>query len=120
MGTVPPGASSILAEITCNYDKTLWNLSDNELIDKTINDLHRLGIISKTDVSFTILKRLKYAYVINDLDYQKNLTIVSEFLKSQGIDSVGRFAEFQYLNMDGCIRSAMDFLKAISWESYDV
>jgi len=111
-GTVPPEKSSILAEITCNYGDALWNLSDDELIDKTINDLNRLNIISKDDVSFTVLKRLKYAYVINDLDYQKNLTIVIEFLKSQGIDSVGRFAEFQYLNMDGCIRNAMDYFES--------
>jgi protoporphyrinogen oxidase len=110
-GTVPPGKSSILAEITCNYGDALWNLSDDKLIDKTIDDLNRLNIISKGDVSFTVLKRLKYAYVINDLDYQKNLTIVSEFLKSQGIDSVGRFAEFQYLNMDGCIRNAIDYFE---------
>ena len=27
-----------------------------------------------------------------------------------GIDLLGRFSEFQYLNMDGCIRSVLNYL----------
>jgi UDP-galactopyranose mutase len=50
--------------------------------------------------------------VVYDLDYQKNIALVRDYCTSIGIPLVGRFAQFEYLNMDGCIRSATDFAAA--------
>jgi UDP-galactopyranose mutase len=36
--------------------------------------------------------------------------IVKSFVNGIGIDLIGRFAEFKYLNMDTCIRSAMNYV----------
>jgi len=47
---------------------------------------------------------------VYDLSYQKNIRIVREYCEGLGIDLVGRFSRFEYLNMDGVIRSAMDFV----------
>jgi UDP-galactopyranose mutase len=58
------------------------------------------------------VERQPFAYVVYDLDYQKNIGIVKDFCRSQDIPLVGRFAQFEYLNMDGCIRSVMDFMKS--------
>jgi len=55
------------------------------------------------------VSRQKYAYVIYDLDYQQHIGVVRAFCREQGIDLVGRFAEFEYLNMDACIRHAWDY-----------
>ncbi|MGB9830893.1 MAG: FAD-dependent oxidoreductase, partial [Fervidicoccus fontis] len=73
-------------------------------------ELHKLKIIDKQRVCFTRVKRTKYAYVINDLDYDKNMKTIKRFMNGVGIDLVGRFAEFKYLNMDACIRNAMNYL----------
>lgn len=106
----PEGKSSVLAEITCNIGDEIWKLKDKEIANQVINELHQLKIMDKTKVCFTEVKRMKYAYVINDLDNYENIRIVKDYMRKMGIDVVGRFSEFKYLNMDGCIRSAMEYL----------
>ncbi|MCD6100374.1 MAG: FAD-dependent oxidoreductase [Candidatus Marinimicrobia bacterium] len=105
----PKDKSSVLAEITCNIDDEIWKMRDVEIMERTIEDLHKLKIISEMNVCYTNIRRLKYGYVINDLDYGKNMLIVKGYLNKIGIDLIGRFAEFRYLNMDACVRRAMDY-----------
>ena len=106
----PVGKSSVLAEITCNIGDEIWRRDDKDLIERTIDDLHRLKIINKEDAYFAKVKRMKYAYIINDLDYRGNIRIVKDYMRKRGMDLVGRFSEFKYLNMDACIRSAMEYV----------
>jgi protoporphyrinogen oxidase len=108
----PEGKSSVLAEVTCNYGDEVWIRKDGDLISQAVNDLHELRIIDRESVCFTALRRSKYAYVISDLDFEKNMKTVSSFSKKVGIDLVGRFAEFRYMNMDACVRRAMEYTAA--------
>ena len=105
----PEGKSSVLAEITCNIGDKVWRMNDEQIVDQVVDELHQLKIIDKAKVCFTKVKRTEYAYVINDLDYKKNMEIVKSFVNGIGIDLIGRFAEFKYLNIDACIRSAMNY-----------
>ena len=104
----PPGKSSLIAEITYNSGDAIDAMTDKELITRTIRDLHRRGIIEKDSVCFARVKRTNPAYVICDLDYERNMYQIRTFLNKAGIYTAGRFAEFQYLNMDACVRNAMD------------
>ncbi len=108
----PPHKSSILAEITCNFRDDMWKREDKEIIDEVVSDLCKMGIVDDAKVCFSLVKRSKYAYVIYDLEYSKNTRIVKEYLENYGIELVGRFSEFKYLNMDACIKSVMEFMKA--------
>jgi len=109
----PPGHSSILAEITYNDGDAVSRMSDAEIIEHTVTSLVAAGIIpSKDAVVYTGLERQKFAYVVYDIDYPRNIAIVREFCRERGINLVGRFSQFEYLNMDGCIRSAIDFVGA--------
>jgi len=105
----PKGKSSVLAEITCNIEDETWKMDDEQIANQVVDELNRLKIIDKTKVCFSKVKRMEYAYVINDLEYDKNIRIVKEFMKRMGIDLVGRFAEFKYLNMDACIKNAIKY-----------
>ncbi|WP_292518024.1 FAD-dependent oxidoreductase [Methanoculleus sp.] len=109
----PPGHSSILAEITYNDGDAVSRMTDDAVIEHTVESLVAAGIIPSRDaVVYTGLERQKFAYVVYDTGYLENIAIVREFCRERGIDLVGRFAEFEYLNMDGCIRSAIDFVRA--------
>ena len=108
---VPSGHSSILVEITYREADEASTMQDEDIIDHVVNALANMKIIkTKEDVVYTAVMRQKYAYVIYDLEYQKNIAIVKEYCAGIGISLVGRFAEFEYLNMDGCIRNAMNFV----------
>ena len=108
----PAGHSSILAEITYNGGDAVSRMADADLIEHTVTSLVAAGLIPSRDtVVYTGIARQEFAYVVYDIDYQKNIGIVREFCREKGIDLVGRFSRFEYLNMDGCIRSAIDFLR---------
>ncbi|MDH7594004.1 MAG: FAD-dependent oxidoreductase [Methanomicrobiales archaeon] len=108
----PAGCSSILAEITFRCGDEIDRMSEEAIVSHVVDGLHGMGLIDDPSrIVHTSISRQEYAYVIYDLDYQKNIAIVREWCRTQGIDLVGRFSQFEYLNMDGCVRSAIDFVK---------
>lgn len=99
-----PGSSTLLAEVTFREGDASSRLSDNEMINRCINDLVKIGFIeSQSHIQFAECHREKFAYVIYDLNHRKNTDTALGCLRNLGIDCNGRFAEFEYLNMDGVI-----------------
>ncbi len=114
---VPPGCSSMVAEITAKEDSATWAMTDTELGARVVDDLAREGFLDKKEVVTVAVKRTKYAYAIYDLDRQKNLDILYAWCKEQQIELCGRFAEFVYYNSDGVIRSAKTVADRIKSEA---
>ena len=56
-------------------------------------------------------RTFKYAYVIYDLDQRKNTDIVLSWLRSRGIESIGRFGAFEYINMNTAVDQARECAK---------
>ncbi len=104
----PPGKSSLLTEITCAEGDEIWSRRDEEIAEETIEDLHKLDIIDSGSVCYSQVRRSKYAYVIYDLGYAKRIPLIRQYFQTLGIHLCGRFSQFEYLNMDSCIRSAMN------------
>ena len=105
----PEGCSSVLAEITYNDGDPVTGMTDDAIIGHVISSLESMGLIRKDAVVSSGIARHRFAYVVYDLDYLKNIRTVRDYCREIGIDLVGRFARFEYLNMDGCIRSVMDY-----------
>jgi protoporphyrinogen oxidase len=110
--TAPDGCNAILAEITHQPGDEMSGFPDKELIAEVLLMLEEMKICTPDQVVFSSVERQPFAYVVYDLGYQKNIGIVKDYCRSQEIPLVGRFAQFEYLNMDGCIRSVMDFMKS--------
>ena len=106
----PDGCSAILAEITHQPGDDVADLTDDELINEVVDMLQSMQILHKDQIVYTSVEREPFAYVVYDLDYQNNIAMIKEYCMKIGIPLVGRFAQFEYLNMDGCIRSVMDFI----------
>ncbi len=110
----PPGHSSVLAETTFSPGGEKARMKPDEVVERTVDGLHRIGVIDRKDVSFTKLVTCRYAYVVYDLDYQENIRAIGGFAKREGITLLGRFSEFKYYNCDRCIESAMEKAKLFS------
>jgi len=106
----PEGCGSVLAEITHLPGDEVSRMNDEEIIAPVIKTLEAMHILKKEQIVYTSVERQPYAYVVYDLEYQKNIAIVKDYCTSIGIPLVGRFSQFEYLNMDGCLRSVMDFV----------
>ena len=106
----PEGCSAILAEITHQPGDDVAGMTDSEIITEVLEMLQAMQIPCTDKIVYSSVERQPFAYVVYDLDYQKNIAMVKEYCKEIGIPLIGRFAQFEYLNMDGCIRSVMDFI----------
>lgn len=113
---VPKGHCSLLAEITCHQGDEIWRMGNRELIEHTVERLGDLKLIEREDVIYSDVSRITPAYIIYDLEYDRNIKVVGDFVAKQGIEVCGRFGEFQYLNMDTCIENAMLLAKRIKGE----
>lgn len=113
---VPEGKSSAVAEITFNEGDAISKMTEGELVGHVEEGLIRDGIIRKGQVECSMVHREKYAYVVFDRDYSRNVSTVRRFFERAGIDLCGRFSRFEYLNMDACIKKAMDLSGAINSE----
>ena len=80
-------------------------------VEKTKESIHS-GLIKanlltekdKIEVFYTEL--VKYAYVIYDLNHKENVSKIHEYLISNNIIPVGRFSQWEYINMDKTISNA--------------
>jgi protoporphyrinogen oxidase len=111
---VKPGTSSLVAETTMRPGDAVDSLSDEAFLDLVISDLDRVGIIRKEDVIVHDTKRIQYAYPVYDKDHAKNTGILRGWFESMGIDQLGRFAEFDYINSDECIHRAMKLAEKLN------
>ncbi len=108
----PEGSSAILAEITHQPGDPVAQMSDEELIAEVTGMLSGMDLATPDQVVFASVVRQPFAYVVYDREYQKNMGVIRDYCRTLGIPLVGRFAQFEYLNMDGCIRSVLDFMQS--------
>jgi protoporphyrinogen oxidase len=106
----PDGCSAILAEITHQPHDEVAGMNDAELTIEVVEMLRDMNLITKDQVVYSSVERQPFAYVVYDLGYLKNIALIKDYFNALGIPLVGRFAQFEYLNMDGCIRSVMDYV----------
>lgn len=110
-----PQSSSIMLEVTFRQGDLYCAMKKEEIIEKCIKDMIKLGFIeNETAVNWTDFHKEKYAYVIYDLNHRKNTDYVLGYLKSNKIESCGRFAEFEYLNSDRVIENAMKLANTLN------
>jgi protoporphyrinogen oxidase len=111
---VRTGASSLVAETTTRPGDRVDQLSNEDFLDLVVSDLDRVGIIRKQDVIVRDTRRIEYAYPVYDKDYGQNTESLRRWFDALGIEQLGRFAEFDYINSDECIHRAMKLAEKLN------
>lgn len=104
---VPPGGSSIMAEITTNEGDGIWEMSDEALFERIIGDIERIGFVDPKSIVYRRVVRFLYGYPVYDLDYRRNVTDMRASVAATGLHLLGRFAQFDYINSDVCVERAL-------------
>lgn len=94
------GESGFLFEITFQPGSALANCAPERLTREILDGFEFMNLARREDLVDIEIRSVKYAYVIYDLPHRRNADTVFDFLRSAGIPCCGRFAEFEYLNMD--------------------
>lgn len=104
---VPEGCSSLQMEVYCKENK----YTEHELIEGTVGKLVEMGIIKQEDILFTHVGFEKYANVIFTEPIYRARKIVQEWLKDEGIETMGRFGEWDYLWSDQSLLSGLKIME---------
>jgi protoporphyrinogen oxidase len=111
---VPSGQSALMAEITANEGDGVWEMSDDDIVDRSFSSLEHMGFINRSRVIYRRVVRLPYGYPVYDLDYRKNVTVLRHSVETAGIRLLGRFAQFDYINSDVCVERALSLAAELS------
>ena len=109
----PAGHMAVTAEITTDPRGAGPPPSDDAVIDSTLDGLARMGIATRDAVTFSAIHRTRYAYVVRTIGYAERLRPVLDYVASLGIVSVGRNAEFEYINMDEAVRRGLAVARSL-------
>ena len=110
---VPAGCSSVSCEITVKPGSDLDHWSDERILDRVVDDLVRDGVLSREAICFRQVHRERYAYVVYTLGYSDRVRVIRQYTEERGIHLAGRFAEYQYVNTDACVRRALDLARQL-------
>jgi protoporphyrinogen oxidase len=110
---VPAGCSSVSCEITVAPGSDLDGWSDAKVLDRVVDDLVRDGVLKRETVVYRQVHRERYAYVVYTTGYTDRVKAIRDFTDSRGIHLAGRFAEYQYVNTDACVRRALDLARQL-------
>lgn len=98
---VPPGCSSVQAEIYFSKKYMPLRGKPEDYVQPTIRDLKRCGILRDDDeIVFSDVKLCEYANIIFDHDYSKALSTVHGFLDEVAIRHCGRYGDWGYMWTD--------------------
>lgn len=109
----PRGSSHLVAEITAPPAGARLKTSPDLLVESVIAGIKDICGFSPNEVIATDVRVIKYAYVIYDAEYLASLQIIRGFLRSTGIQPLGRFGNFEYLNMDQCVEAARRLVESL-------
>lgn len=105
---VPEGKTALTLEIACSEKDSIWNASDEEIFNRCIRDLEKLGLVQKRDILDYFSCKVKHAYPIYSLDYQEKVRTVYAYLAQvKNFVSIGRQGLFRYNNMDHSLKMGM-------------
>lgn len=110
-GNCPEGMGSIQAE--CYYSDKYKPLdcSPEELIEPTIAGLEAMGLVDRSRLVHQEARFIPYANVIFDLDREKALPVVLDWLRSVDIEPIGRYGLWGYQWTDESFVSGEDAAK---------
>lgn len=102
---VPEGCSSISTENSYSKDRPL---NRDKMVEDTVRALEAANIIHPDDdVDIVHVEEILPSYVLFDLDHEKNVGIIRDWLRENDIWTCGRFGEWRYFNMDHSMMSGM-------------
>jgi protoporphyrinogen oxidase len=113
----PPGCVAIAAEITTNPGDGYHELSDEDVTARVVAGIAEMGLIDPARIRFRRVYRTRHAYVVRTFDYSEKLKRGLEYINGLGIVSVGRNAEFEYINMDEAVRRGLEIVKQLDEEA---
>ncbi len=109
----PNNHYSIQAEITYSAESEIANMTDEAIIQHVLDGLKERSLIHG-EVILVDLKRVSESYVVYDVGYEHQTKIIRDYFREVGIDLLGRFSYFEYINIDMAVARSIETYQRIT------
>ena len=109
--------TALVIEIPCTFGDEIWNLEDEVIANRCIDDLRRLKILSPgpTKDSEYFSRKIKNLYPVYELGWREKLDeALRRFNSIKNLYSLGRSALFLHCNVDHCMSMALKLARHLS------
>jgi protoporphyrinogen oxidase len=114
----PKGYFSLQAEITCKQNSNIWQQSDEAVLTHVRHGLQSRGLLPPNErICLQRLDRQPQAYVVYRLGYEALIAKVRAWFANHGIYLLGRFGNFEYLNVDMAIDRALSLAYCLNQDA---
>jgi len=91
----------LCCEYWCNFDEPMWTEPEDELVQRSEQELRKIGLLRNEKVSDGFIVRLPRTYPIYAGHYKEALTEIQSYLiQFQNLQLIGRYGAFKYNNQD--------------------
>jgi protoporphyrinogen oxidase len=99
----PANRTAITADFTADEDSALWQSSDEELAQRVVDGLIKIGWVNADEVEGHLVVRRRNFYPRYDLAYADKMKLVSDKLREvPNLLTTGRIGMYNYNNSDHC------------------
>ena len=106
--------ATYMIEVTYRKNDRIDNLDEQEIKQQVAEGLQKIGFANNPkDVEFIDITDYEYAYVIYDINHNKNMEFIRNFFDKENIYLNGRFGNFEYWNMDRILRESLELVNKI-------
>ncbi|MBW4523142.1 MAG: FAD-dependent oxidoreductase [Scytolyngbya sp. HA4215-MV1] len=106
--------TSLAIEIFSSRNEPIWNMTDDEILAKVVEQMDEIGWIQKSDVHKSWVLRVPYAYPVYHIGYQEKLRAVKNYLGQwENLHLAGRTGSFHYMNSDGVIEDIFQLMETL-------
>jgi protoporphyrinogen oxidase len=100
-----------------NFFKPIQNVTITEAVgDIPYDEMVRNGKLDSFLIKPLAYHSSDHAYVVFNQNYTNNRETIFKYLNEIGLYTLGRFGEWEYYNMDICIKKSIDLFSIISKE----
>ncbi|MEK7370366.1 MAG: FAD-dependent oxidoreductase, partial [candidate division NC10 bacterium] len=110
----PPGQTLLVTEHFCCCGDATWRTREEDLAERTVAHLARLGFISPREVIASAVVRVPKAYPLFEVGYREHHERICAYLgRFRNLEIAGRGGTFKYLNMDHAIAAGIEAAERI-------
>jgi len=105
LAMAPAGQTSLISEVPCQNDDTVWKLSDEKLIAEVRSKLCEVCKIKSEEVIGTLAIRIPHAYPILEKGFEEKVQQIFRFLEPfTNLKLAGRNGKFTYTSIHNMMR----------------
>ncbi len=116
-----PSKTALGLEYYTADGESLWEMSDDQLIELGKKELELIGIAKRSEVVDGCIYRVPKAYPVYMSGYRKHLDLIIPYLRQFGnLHKVGRYGTFKYNNQDHSILMGLYATRNILGDNIDI